>query len=74
MAPGHGPGSAEAGGPHQLGESGSILPGRLAARFRVRRLDSQAVEADHGPGSAEIRECTRDLHYQSYNRQQNYSY
>jgi len=57
-----------------FGEGGGILPGRLAARLRVLGSDSQAVEPDHGPSSAEIREYIRHHDYQSYIRQQDFTY
>jgi hypothetical protein len=35
--------ATEARGTHSYGERGGLLPRRLAARFRIRRSDSQAV-------------------------------
>jgi hypothetical protein len=42
----------EAGGPHDLGQRAGLLAGRLAAGVGLRRSDHQAMQPEHGAGSA----------------------
>lgn len=57
-----------------LNEHGGALARRVAASVGLTRSDGQVVEREQGSRAAEIREYSRHLRDQFFNRRQHYIY